>query len=84
MNFSSPRADWFTDYDHEPLLHKAAEIVKDPSLGPVLYWSAMSQVHIADGSLYQSTEWRTVPDYQGGACFVSYRPHHPSNRQDGF
>ncbi|ORX38587.1 hypothetical protein BD324DRAFT_649946 [Kockovaella imperatae] len=54
------------DVDHEPMVHKAAEKVRDPALGPVLYWSMEAHGYIEDASMYHATEWRTIPDYQGG------------------
>ena len=56
----------FLDFDHEPILHKAAELVSDPALGAVLYWHATFHGGVVDGSAYQATQWRTIPDYQGG------------------
>ena len=44
----------------------AAEVLRNPKLGPVLYWTLRNEGHMVDGSSWQATEWRTIPDYQGG------------------
>lgn len=54
------------DYAHEPMIRKAREVLTDKALGPVLYYNLRSENNVPDGSKYQSTTWRTVPDYQGG------------------
>jgi predicted dehydrogenase len=55
------------DWAHEPMLLKARDIIQTtPNLGPVLYWHLRAEGVTLDGSKYQATEWRTVPDYQGG------------------
>lgn len=59
------------DFAHEPVLHQAAEILRDPKTGPVLYWQLRNEGTIIDGSSYQATEWRTIPDYQGGEWFLA-------------
>jgi predicted dehydrogenase len=49
------------------MLRKARDVIHNtPNLGPVLYWHLRAEAVVLDGSKYQSTEWRTVPDYQGG------------------
>lgn len=35
-------------------------------MGPVLYWNLKMEGYVEDGSKYQATPWRTIPDYQGG------------------
>lgn len=57
-----------TDYDHEPIHKRARALLRDPRIGPVLYWDLQNQNHCPDGDKYQATAWRTIPDYQGGAC----------------
>ena len=54
------------NWHHEPVLHKVAGILRDPKVGPVLYWQMLNTGTVLDGSSWQSTEWRTIPDYQGG------------------
>jgi predicted dehydrogenase len=44
----------------------AAEILKNPALGPVLYYNVSVVNNVALGIKYHATEWRAVPDYQGG------------------
>jgi hypothetical protein len=56
------------DYDHEPIHRRAKELLRDPRIGPVLYWDLQNQNHCPDGDKYQATAWRTIPDYQGGEC----------------
>ncbi|WVQ67595.1 uncharacterized protein L199_005798 [Kwoniella botswanensis] len=56
------------DYDHEPIHKRAAELLRDPALGPVLYWDLQNQNYCPDGDKWQATSWRNVPDYQGGFC----------------
>ena len=55
-----------TDYDHEPIHKRARELLRDPRIGPVLYWDLQNQNYCPDGDKYQATAWRTTPDYQGG------------------
>jgi predicted dehydrogenase len=33
-----------------------------------LYWQFKTEAVVIDGSSYQATSWRTIPDYQGGEC----------------
>lgn len=54
------------DYDHEPIHKRARALLRDPLLGPVLYWDLQNQNYCPDGDKYQATAWRTIPDYQGG------------------
>ncbi|WWC71616.1 uncharacterized protein I206_105574 [Kwoniella pini CBS 10737] len=55
------------NYAHEPILREAGKIISNtPELGPILFWQLNFQGYIEDGSKYQSTTWRTIPDYQGG------------------
>lgn len=46
---------------------------KGDQLGPVLYWQLSIQSYLEDGSKYHATEWRTIPDYQGGMSLLSVR-----------
>ena len=48
------------------MLHYAADVLKDPKLGPVIYWQLRHEGCVIDGTSWQATEWRTIPDYQGG------------------
>lgn len=48
------------------MIRKAREVLADEALGPVLYYNLRSENNVPDGSKYQATTWRTVPDYQGG------------------
>jgi hypothetical protein len=57
------------DYDHEPIHRRARDLLRDPALGPVMYWDLQNQNHCPDGDKYQATAWRTIPDYQGGEFF---------------
>lgn len=50
----------------EPLFHFARDALKQKELGPVLYWNLKMEGYVEDGSKYQATPWRTIPDYQGG------------------
>ncbi|WVW85706.1 hypothetical protein I302_107744 [Kwoniella bestiolae CBS 10118] len=55
------------NYSHEPILREAGELISNtPELGPILFWNLNMQGYIEDGSKYQKTTWRTIPDYQGG------------------
>ncbi|WWC67114.1 uncharacterized protein I206_101021 [Kwoniella pini CBS 10737] len=56
------------DYDHEPIHKRAAELLADPAMGPVLFWDLQNQNYCPDGDKWQATSWRNVPDYQGGFC----------------
>lgn len=59
-------ADQGPDFEHETIVRYAADVLKRQEIGPVLYWQLIKQNTVVDGSSYQATEWRTVPDYQGG------------------
>ena len=55
------------DWENDSMLLKARDIVRDDkSLGPILYWQFRAEGAVIDGSSYQATQWRTIPDYQGG------------------
>lgn len=54
------------DYEHDTLIRAAGEALRDDKLGPVLYWQLRTEGVVVDGSSYQATSWRTIPDYQGG------------------
>ncbi|WVQ81941.1 hypothetical protein IAT38_004068 [Cryptococcus sp. DSM 104549] len=55
------------NYAHEPVLRFAGDLLANtPQLGPVLYWQLKFEAYVEDGSKYQATAWRTIPDYQGG------------------
>ena len=54
------------DFQHETLIRAAAKALADEAMGPVLYWQLKAEGVVIDGSSYQSTSWRTIPDYQGG------------------
>ncbi|KAK8854856.1 hypothetical protein IAR55_003595 [Kwoniella newhampshirensis] len=55
------------NYAHEPVLRSAGEkLASTPELGPILHWKLNAEGYVEDGSKYHSTEWRTVPAYQGG------------------
>ncbi|WVQ68145.1 uncharacterized protein L199_006351 [Kwoniella botswanensis] len=55
------------NYSHEPILRDAGELIRNtPELGPILFWNLNFQGFVEDGSKYQKTAWRTIPDYQGG------------------
>ncbi|KAL1858281.1 hypothetical protein VTK73DRAFT_7865 [Phialemonium thermophilum] len=60
--------DWriAENFTHEPILWKARDILKDPALGPVLYWQLAQEICCPDGNPWHATEWRNIPDYQGG------------------
>jgi hypothetical protein len=47
--------------------------LRQKEIGPVLYWNLKMEGYVEDGSKYQATPWRTVPDYQGGkpSYFIS-------------
>lgn len=70
------RVDWFMvlteladvtiDFKSEPLFTFARDALRQKELGPVLYWNLKMEGFVADGSKYQATPWRTIPDYQGG------------------
>lgn len=56
------------NFAHEHGALRAAELIangKGP-LGPVLFYELRMTGHVKSGSKYHATEWRTVPDYQGG------------------
>ncbi len=54
------------DFAHEPFLHRAASLLAQPAVGPVLYWRMHYETILPEGASYHATTWRTVPDYQGG------------------
>jgi len=54
------------DFQHDTLIRAAGKALQDEAIGPVLYWQLKSEGVIIDGSSYQATSWRTIPDYQGG------------------
>lgn len=54
------------DFVSEPLFTYARDALKQDALGPMLYWNLKMEGYVEDGSKYQATEWRTIPDYQGG------------------
>ena len=56
------------DDDYEPMHKEVNKILMDPAIGPVLYWDMVRVGYVEDGSKWIATEWRTVPDYQGGEC----------------
>ena len=57
-----------SDDDHEPMHKSVNKILTDPAMGPVLYWDLLRVGPTLDGSKWIATEWRTIPDYQGGEC----------------
>lgn len=61
------------DWKSEPLFTFARDALKQKELGPVLYWNLKSEQYVEDGSKYQATPWRTIPDYQGGVYCHSSR-----------
>lgn len=74
-----------TDWAHEPLIHFARDALRQPELGPVLYWQLNMENYIKDATGYQATLWRTVPDYQGGELswsVFSSRHHVVGNPQN--
>ena len=56
------------NFAHEPGVLRAAELVGSgkTALGPVLYYDVKVVNHVKSGSKYHATEWRAVPQYQGG------------------
>ncbi|RXK40196.1 hypothetical protein M231_02470 [Tremella mesenterica] len=54
------------NWAHEPVLHWAASKLREPALGPVLYWQLGLSNVVKPGSHWHATSWRTIPDYQGG------------------
>jgi predicted dehydrogenase len=56
------------NFAHEPSVIRASELIKSGKgpLGPVLYYDVKTVNHVKAGSKYHATEWRTVPQYQGG------------------
>ncbi|KAK1927078.1 hypothetical protein DB88DRAFT_433551 [Papiliotrema laurentii] len=55
------------NWEHDTLIRAAGEVLRtDKALGPVLYWQFKTEAVVIDGSSYQATSWRTIPDYQGG------------------
>ncbi|KAL7423452.1 hypothetical protein Q5752_001032 [Cryptotrichosporon argae] len=54
------------NWAHEPGLRRAAELLRQPAVGPVLYYEARQEAVVPDGSKYHATSWRTIPEYQGG------------------
>ncbi|WVF72741.1 hypothetical protein IAT40_007559 [Kwoniella sp. CBS 6097] len=56
------------NYSHEPVLREAGKVLSssDTGLGPILSWQLRFEAYVEDGSKYQKTPWRTIPDYQGG------------------
>ncbi|KAJ9091460.1 hypothetical protein QFC19_009104 [Naganishia cerealis] len=56
------------NFAHEPGILRASEIIANGSgpLGPVLFYDLKMVIHVASGKKYHATEWRNVPDYQGG------------------
>lgn len=48
------------------MLHEAASLLRNPDLGPVLYWKMHFEASIIDGTAWHATTWRTIPQYQGG------------------
>lgn len=63
------------DWAHEPFLHYAASVLRDPIFGPVLYWRMHFETFLPIGTSYHATPWRTIPDYQGGTLHT----HNHSN-----
>lgn len=56
------------NWAHEPASLELSRLIdsgKSP-LGPVLFYDLKSLGHVPSGSKYHATEWRNVPDYQGG------------------
>ena len=56
------------NFAHEPSVIRASELIKSGkgALGEVLYYDVKVVNHVQAGSKYHATEWRTVPQYQGG------------------
>ncbi|GHJ89042.1 hypothetical protein NliqN6_5444 [Naganishia liquefaciens] len=56
------------NWAHEPGILRAAEIIANGQgpLGPVLFYDLKMIIYVASGKKYHATEWRNVPDYQGG------------------
>ena len=56
------------NFAHEPAVLRAAELVGsgESPLGPVLYYDVKVVNNVKSGSKYHATEWRNVPQYQGG------------------
>ncbi|KAJ9112066.1 hypothetical protein QFC22_006362 [Naganishia vaughanmartiniae] len=56
------------NFAHEHGILRASELIANGSgpLGPVLFYELKMIIHVASGKKYHATEWRNVPDYQGG------------------
>lgn len=56
------------NFAHEHGIIRASELIANGSgpLGPVLFYELKMIIHVASGKKYHATEWRNVPDYQGG------------------
>lgn len=56
------------NFAHEPSVLRARDLVQSGKgpLGPVLYYDVKVVNHVKSGSKYHATEWRNVPQYQGG------------------
>jgi hypothetical protein len=55
------------DFNHDESVRLARDIMQtNKELGDVLYWQLNMHAYLEDGSKYQATQWRTIPDYQGG------------------
>jgi hypothetical protein len=62
------------DWKSEPLFTFARDALKQKAIGPVLYWNLKMEGYVEDGSKYQATPWRTIPDYQGGQSLFNIKP----------
>lgn len=54
------------NFAHEPAILAAADILRNPAVGPVLHYDARVSGFVKSGHKYHATEWRNIPDYQGG------------------
>lgn len=57
---------YLADFAHEPLFLEAGRLLRESKLGPVLYWMLQAENSFSEGNAWLATEWRNVPDYQGG------------------
>jgi hypothetical protein len=52
---------------HDDTVREMGQVLRQPALGPVLYWHMRQELCVPAGSKWHATEWRTIPDFQGGA-----------------
>jgi len=54
------------NFEYEPAYREAGQLVRDGQIGGVTSFSATGLLPVSKDDKYYKTNWRTVPDYQGG------------------